>query len=91
MTTTRTTKKDLELRVENLRKMTGRKFYLTGAYGGWQLAEEVDGGSHGITPGFVSKRELEDRLNSILTGLLIGERMEKERKRREDEHPYAYN
>jgi hypothetical protein len=91
MTTTRTTKKDLELRVENLRKMTGRKFYLTGAYGGWQLAEEVDGGSHGITPGFVSKRELEDRLNSILTGMLIGERMEKERKRREDEHPYAYN
>jgi hypothetical protein len=89
--TTRTTKQDLELRVENLRKMTGRKFYLTGAYGGWQLAEEVDGGSHGITPGFVSKRELEDRLNSILTGLLIGERMEKERKRREDEHPYAYN
>jgi hypothetical protein len=39
----------------------------------------------------VSKRELEDRLNSILTGLLMGERMEKERKRREDEHPYAYN
>jgi hypothetical protein len=91
MTTTRTTKKDLEVRVENLRKMTGRKFFLTGAYGGWQLAEEVNGGTHGITPGFVSKRELEDRLNSILTGMLIGERMEKERKRREDEHPYAYN
>jgi|688.fasta_scaffold1145334_1 hypothetical protein len=91
MTTTRTTKKDLEVRIENLRKMTGRKFFLTGAYGGWQLAEDVGSGSHGITPGFVSKRELEDRLNSILTGLLMGERMEKERKRREDEHPYAYN
>jgi hypothetical protein len=60
MTTPRTTKKDLEIRVENLRKMTGRKFYLQGAYGGWQLMEDVDGGSHGITPGFVSKRELEE-------------------------------
>jgi hypothetical protein len=53
--------------------------------------EDVDGGSHGITPGFVTKRQMEDRLNSILTGMLIGERMEQERKRREEEHPYAYN
>jgi hypothetical protein len=91
MTTPRTTKRDLEIRVENLCKMTRRKFRLQGAYGGWQLMEDVDGGSHGITPGFVTKRQMEDRLNSILTGMLIGERMEKERKRREDEHPYAYN
>jgi hypothetical protein len=91
MTTPRTTKRDLEIRVENLCKMTRRKFRLQGAYGGWQLMEDVDGQSVWHTPGFVTKRQMEDRLNSILTGLLIGERMEKERKRREDEHPYAYN
>ena len=91
MTTPRTTKKDLEIRVENLRKMTGRKFYLQSAYGGWQLMEDVGNGSQGMTPGFVSKRQLQERLDSIITGFLMGAKAEKERRRREVEHPYAYN
>jgi len=76
----RTTKKDLQFRVDNLRKMTGRNFYLQGAYGGWQLMEQdYHGNHHSLTPGFVTKRQMEDRLNAILTGVLIGERMEAER------------
>ena len=76
----RTTKKDLQFRVDNLNKMTGRKFYLQGAYGGWQLMEEdYNGSHHSLTPGFVTKRQMEDRLNAILTGVIIGERMEAER------------
>lgn len=85
----RTTKKDLNFRVENLCKITGRKFYLQGAYGGWQLMEEVDGGSHGITPGFVSKPEMEDRLNSILSGIIIGQRLVTERMDRERDKVYG--
>jgi hypothetical protein len=76
----RTTKKDLQFRVDNLRKMTGRNFYLQGAYGGWQLMEQdYNGSHHSLTPGFVTKRQMEDRLNAILTGVIIGERMEAER------------
>lgn len=76
----RTTKKDLQFRVDNLRKMTGRNFYLQGAYGGWQLMEQdYHGNHHSLTPGFVTKRQMEDRLNAILTGLIMGERMEAER------------
>ena len=76
----RTTKKDLQFRVDNLCKMTGRKFYLQIHLGGWQLMEEdYNGSHHSLTPGFVTKRQMEDRLNAILTGVIIGERMEAER------------
>jgi hypothetical protein len=85
----RTTKKDLQFRVDNLNKMTGRKFYLQGAYGGWQLMEDVDGGSHGITPGFVTKRQMKDCLNAILTGVIIGERMIREKMDVEREKVYG--
>ena len=68
----RTTKKDLEIRVAEICRMTGKKFVLSGAYGGWQLAEMLpSGSSRNITPGFVPKRQMEDRLNAILSGLTI--------------------
>jgi hypothetical protein len=87
--TTRTTKQDLEKRIDHLRTLTGRKFYLTGAYGGWQLAEDINGGGQIVTPGFVSKRELEDRLNSIITGFYMGERSHREQMAREQERIYG--
>lgn len=69
---TRTTKKDLTIRVAEICRMTGKKFMLSGAYGGWQLVEHLPSGAfRTITPGYVPKRQMEDRLNSILTGLTI--------------------
>jgi hypothetical protein len=86
----RTNKKDLQFRVDNLCKMTGRKFYLQGAYGGWQLMEDAGlQGCHALTPGFVSKPKLEDRLNAILTGVIIGERMIREKMDAEREKVYG--
>jgi hypothetical protein len=76
--------------VDNLNKMTGRKFYLQGAYGGWQLMEQdYNGSHHSLTPGFVSKRQMEDRLNAILTGLIMGERMIREKMDVEREKVYG--
>ncbi len=69
---TRTTKKDLEIRVAEICRMTGKKFMLSGAYGGWQLVEHLPSGAfRTITPGYVPKRQMEDRLNALLTGLTI--------------------
>lgn len=89
MPRTITTKQDLNNRVEQLRMLTGREFFLQGAYGGWQLMEGDGHGAVALTPGFVSKREMEDRLNSIITGFHMGERSQRERMAREQEKIYG--
>jgi hypothetical protein len=48
---------DLESAVARLTRITGRKFELSGAYGGWSL-READGWRDVLYSGHVSKREL---------------------------------
>ncbi len=89
MTRTIITKQDLNNRVEQLRHLTGRDFYLQGAYGGWQLHESIGSGSAPCSPGFVSKRQMEDRLNAMIEGFHMGERSQRERIAREQEKIYG--
>ena len=86
---TRITKADLNNRVEQLRHLTGRDFYLQGAYGGWQLQESDGSGAAPITPGFVSKRQMEDRLNALIEGFHMGARSQREQMAREQERVYG--
>ena len=46
-------------------------YHLDGAYGGWKLVQMMNehGGIHEITHGFVSKRELYNRLGAFIAGL----------------------
>jgi hypothetical protein len=76
-------KSDLEAAIKHIRNLTGRDFFLQGAYGGWQLQEKVGEGCHSLTPGYVSKREMMDRLRSIGIGMDIGARMCREAQKQE--------
>jgi hypothetical protein len=66
-------KSELDAVVQNIRNLTGRDFFLQGAYGGWELQERRGDGSVSITFGYVSKREMLNRLHAIRTGINIGQ------------------
>ena len=68
-------KSDLDARLNHIRSLTGRNFFLQGAYGGWQLMESNGQGESAVTTGFVSKRDMMDRINHIAIGMSIGARM----------------
>jgi hypothetical protein len=89
MTRIHTKKSDLEAAVKHIRNLTGRDFFLQGAYGGWQLQEKVGEGCRDITTGYVSKREMLDRLRSMSIGMDIGARMCREAHAREQEKVYG--
>ena len=76
-------KSDLEAAVQHIRNLTGRDFFLQGAYGGWQLQEKVGEGCHSITMGYVSKSQMMDRLRNIGFGMNIGARMCREAQNQE--------
>jgi hypothetical protein len=82
-------KSDLDARLNHIRNLTGRDFFLQGAYGGWQLQEKIGEGCDSLTPGYVSKREMMDRLNHIGVGMSIGARMCREAHAREQEKIYG--
>ena len=89
MTRIHTKKSDLEAAVKHIRNLTGRDFFLQGAYGGWQLQEKEGEGCHSITMGYVSKRQMLDRLRNIGFGMNIGARMCREAHAREQEKVYG--
>ena len=83
------TLKDLESRVKTINELTGNEptaysnkpgqYSLDGAYGGWKLVKITSGGGcQEITSGYVSKRELFNRLQGICTGLYIARDLKKQ-------------
>jgi hypothetical protein len=79
-----TKKSDLDARLNHIRNLTGRDFFLQGAYGGWQLMENNGQGASAVTTGFVTKREMMDRINHIAIGMSIGARMCREEMQKPD-------
>lgn len=79
MSRERITMKDLETLVRLINEETGsptegykpNQYMLDGAYGGWKLVRKCadNAGIREITSGYVPKRDLYHRLQSILTGL----------------------
>lgn len=73
------TNKDLEGLVKTINEITNsptegykpNQYMLDGAYGGWKLVRKCadNTGIHEITSGYVSKRDLYNRLQAILIGL----------------------
>jgi hypothetical protein len=59
------------LKVDGKYKIQVGHFHLDGAYGGWKLVRTVnDGGAiEEITYGFISKRELYEKMKAYLSGL----------------------
>ncbi len=57
---------------ENPKYSTPDSYGLDGAYGGWKLVQYVNssGGERNITHGYVSKRELYEKMHAFLSGLL---------------------
>jgi predicted aspartyl protease len=77
--TTRITVKDLDRAVIELNMALGMQmgqegsYCLQGAYGGWQLQRRVNpvGGISAITNGYISKRELYQRITDMRRGVQI--------------------
>lgn len=63
----------IHTRGENSRAMVGR-YYLYGAYGGWQLQQIVNegGGERAITQGYLSKREVYHLIHAYREGMAAG-------------------
>ena len=63
----------IHTRGEDSRAMVGR-YYLYGAYGGWQLQQIVNegGGERAITQGYLSKREVYHLIHAYREGMAAG-------------------
>lgn len=64
----RVTQADIERVCSRLAEITGEKFYLSGAYGGWSL-RKADG-SDPLYSGHVTKRELRSLMWAYMYGFM---------------------
>jgi len=64
----RINRKDLEVVIQRLNKMSKQKYRLDGAYGGWQLVYEIEDTTaiNQVTYGFKPARELYDIIYAII-------------------------